>query len=264
MTEKLTLGLRIGEEVSAVRDRKNLSYLLTQVEERRAVDIDGIRRSLVEATGAEIPIEFLFDTGLVELHWQQIYHQNALSAVYLGVKEKQISPVEFSGSEAIIAVHSNVCNQRVEASSVEISSVVADSRGRERVLSVLYDAHSLKVNRSLVSIADDEKSKFPFDIHPDYPREEEARLVKIPSMLLDSYFPLSSRPLVSLRMSWLAHEDMRMVEAHTMDGQSWYIPFRDYFQGQEGSNRIIGRGKTSDDFSWTVSYPGSLTPVKSK
>ncbi len=262
MTEKPVLGLRPKENVSPVRDRKDLFFILTQVHERRAVDIDKIRQDLIGAIGAEIPIEFLFATDLADLNWQQMYHPNALSAVYLGTRLKEISHLHFPDSEAIIAIHSDVDQRQIKVGNVSISCIVPDSQGRKRIVGISYDGQSFKASAVFVSIADSEKSKYPAHFHPDYSKEEDARLIKIPTAPADYSPPSTSVPLVSWLMSQISQGGTRMVWARA--GKSWNIPFRDYFKDEDANNIAIGRGKTSNDFFWKVSFPASLIPVKSK
>lgn len=211
--------------------------------------------------GAEIPVEFLFESGFTELNWQQIYHQNALSAIYLGTKEKPTSPIKFSDSEAVIAIHSDVNNQRqIEAKRVEMSGIVADSKKRERAFSISYNTKLLNANSCFISIADNEKSEFSFYDNPNRQEEKEARLMRIP-IDPEGYFFTPNKLLISTRMSQIVL-DTKMINVDGPYGQSYYTSFQSFFVDLKENNMIIGRKESHCNSSWNVSLPASLIPSR--
>lgn len=263
MAEKPILGLRRGESILGYRDPKYLHQILnaSNLLERRPTDIDGIRQDLINVTGAEIPMKFLFDTGLVDLTWQLIYHPNAMSAVYLGVKNKRSPDIQLSDSEGIIVINSEIDGQKIKTDIVELSTVVPDSQGRSRALTVKYNGRTLEAVRGAVSIADDEKPKFSRYSHPDNQKESDDQLLEIPFVINHGYL-MPNTALVSKTIHLLANQDTKMVESYQHMNRYWIMLSNGFFEGQQGEDRVIGLGKNPSEFSWKVSFPDKLVPAK--
>ena len=165
MAERPVLGLRIGEPVSAVRDRVNVRHLITSERRRRSTDTDGISSDMAGVTGAEIPADFLLSSGLIDLKWQQIYHPNALSSIYLGFHDQPAETSEFDDAQAVVAIHSRAVIVRepvlehgltILLHRVEVSVVLPDSTGKPRIVNGSFSPTDYRGYLRYISFLDGE------------------------------------------------------------------------------------------------------------
>ncbi|MDP3988020.1 MAG: hypothetical protein Q8P80_02645 [Candidatus Levybacteria bacterium] len=257
--ERPILGLQPGKEISPVRDRKDLRYLLTQNIERKETSIDQICDDL-SLVGAEIPIIFLFESGLVDLNWKQIYHPNALSAIYLGTDEERHVPDDLNDADAIIAIHSQIETDKIKIRNIELSTVVKDSNANLRVLAASYYA---KCTSIYVSITDEEEQpKVYLGIHPDDPRDYKNGMLKIPTIEeVSGYY--YQQPLVSKKMA-VETGHTKMISAnywpkspHLTKFDHWLAENSGFFDERVDENtRAIGK-KTSQS-CWQITYPSHI------
>ena len=174
MAERPILGLRIGEPVSAVRDMVNVRRLITSEKNRRPTDTDKITADIVDAIGAGIPADFLINSGLIELNWQQIYHPNALSSIYLGFHDQPAETSEFDDAQTVIAIHSRAVIVRepvlehgsiIRPQRVEVSVVLPDSTGKPRIINYSFSPTDYRGYLRYISFENGEMFAQPYPHH---------------------------------------------------------------------------------------------------
>lgn len=209
-TEQPILGLRTGERISTVRDRVALGELIRSVKERRPVTLDGINRNLEAAIGARIPIEFLIESGMSDLRWLQVWHRNAMTALFLGFDQTSPEAEDYSQAESVVALHAKAHDTNptsteneliVRPQSLELATVSEDTSGTRRIIHGRYSPTYLELYLRHVSFEDGEEMQ-----QPDRNRFTEEDL-KVSTISRDHVFAdtTSSRgatvyPLVTKRM----------------------------------------------------------------
>lgn len=171
MAERPILGLRKDEKISAVRDKKTIRQLILSEPRRIPTDTDRITADIATASGAEIPADFLIESGLLDLRWAMIFHPNALSAIYLGFNEENPDTQEFSDAQAVIALHSRAVQAGrglllndgyvIQPQRLEITTVLPDSTGKSRIISGAFSPETLERISRFVSFTDTERYAQP-------------------------------------------------------------------------------------------------------
>lgn len=250
------LGLRVGETISQVRDRKDLKFLLSHEDRRRETDIDGISMDMVDAMQAEIPSDFLIYSGLIEFNWQQIFHPNGLSSVYLGADRELANPLRFEDAEAVIAIHSEVRHGEIKPNGVEISLVLNDSRERPRIVNSWFAALSSTEVRRYISFSDTEKFEQPakhwWPVSSDDLLLPKLHIPTFPDRFFVGPF---ANPLISSKMSELANGDSHIV---CVDPKGINLTYR-YLEntGEQFVTSQLVDGKKQVT-AWSIDFPKEL------
>jgi|GEM_PF-2832892 len=157
MAELPVLGLRIGKEVSMVHEQINRQKLLEQRKfEYRKRSIEDIWGMIDKHLGVDLPLDFIGKMGFdaKNFKWKQLYHQNALSAFFIGAASQK--PFDLDGSQGIMEVISKVKQGKVEAETLTISGVIDDSKGIKRMVAVGFNLGRKSVQRMAVSLTKEE------------------------------------------------------------------------------------------------------------
>lgn len=160
MPELPVLGLRVGKEVSLVHQKIDRRELLTNSDsfvykERGVEDIWGMIESHLQLDILELISRFSFDKK--GLRWKQLYHRNALSALFIGANSQK--PFDLDGSQAILEVISDVSESIIIPQELALSGAVPDSKGSLRILALGYNLEDKFVQRADVTITDTEVPK---------------------------------------------------------------------------------------------------------
>ncbi len=168
--EQPILGLRTGERISTVRDRVALGELIRSIKERKPVTLDGINGSLEAAIGARIPIEFLIESGMSDLRWLQVWHRNAMTALFLGFDHALPEAEEYSQAVGVVALHAKAHDTDpasteneliIRPHSLEIATVTEDTSGTRRIIHGRYSPTNLELYLRHVSFEDGEEMQQP-------------------------------------------------------------------------------------------------------
>jgi len=111
------------------------------------------------------PADFLINSGLIDLNWQQIYHPNALSSIYLGFPEQPDESSEFDDAQAVVAIHSEAVIVRepvmeygltIRPQRVEVSVILSDSTGKPRIVNGSFSPTDYRCYLRYISFENDE------------------------------------------------------------------------------------------------------------
>lgn len=265
MAELPVLGLRIGLEVSPVRECIDRGDLLTQSKfEYRKRSIEDIWGMINKHLGVDLPVEFIERMGFdaKDFKWRQLYHQNALSAFFIGAASKNF--FDLDESQGIIEVISKVKQGKVEAETLSISGVLDDSKGIKRVIAVGFNLGRRSVQRVAVSLTKEEIPEVEYSYHQtraDY----ESCFNPIPdtatALGLRRSFLLAEvlqGALVSSGMTGLAPKQRAMIASFDFGGDRYY--FRHSLAEQAGFSHLSGDNVNSIGFKdeWRVEYAAGL------
>lgn len=260
-TEQPILGLRTGERISAVRDKVRLNELIRWTKERKPATLDGINASLTDAIGAQIPIDFLIESGLSDLRWTQVWHKNAMTALYLGFGQEQPDEQNYSQAEGVIALHARdhvVAEPLLEngyvikPDSLEISSVQTDTAGTKRIVHGRYSPTTLQAYLRYVSFDGDEHLMQPRNFNFT---QDDLRVQKMPKegIIAETRSPRIAivYPLVTERMFDLAGQDFL---ADAGPRQSYIRDHHRTITGHEFVTKV-GEGPVK---AWSIMLPKVL------
>lgn len=190
MAEKPILGLRAGEEVSPVHQKIDRNQLLTDPSiEFRDIPIDSIYGLLIETLGVELPLDMIAEMSFDSrgFNWVQLYHPNALSAIFIGGNP---TPEGVDQAQGIIEVASFIPQDqtRIHAAELIIGGTLDDSASKRRAISVAYNLVIKSTIRGLVSLAEAEIPKLDqFDIHNE--GEYRRSFTNLPTTLSSGFPP---------------------------------------------------------------------------
>ncbi len=266
MAERPILGLRKNEKISAVREKVAVRQLVLSEPRRVPTDTDRITANIASAIGAEIPADFLLQSGLMDLQWAQIYHPNALSAIYLGFTSKYASMEEFRDAQAVIALHSRAIQAGrgsilddgyiVQPQRLEVTTVLPDTTGKQRIISGTFNPDTKRIMTRFVSFGDTEMYAQPRNIWYTY---EDRTPSKVPMGRLlnpDSIYG-EVYPLVTPRMAEVSGDrvlaDVGFRESH----------LRSLHKEDTGHEFVTtlwpdGKGPTT---AWSIAFPDRLEPA---
>lgn len=264
MAERPILGLRKDERISAVRQTVRIKDLVLSEARRKPTDSDGITSDISNTIGAEIPPDFLLQSGLIDLRWALIFHPNALSAIYLGFGEEYPVTQEFRDARAVIALHSraNVVAQPllehgfvVQPQRLEVTTVLPDSTGKPRLVSGFFSPATLKRQSRYVSFEDNEVYAQPQWLH--FIQEDltplrlpTSRLLNTGDTVYGEVYPLITPRMISLTEHRIL-ADVGSRESH----------LRSIYKEQTGQEFVTitpGSVKTA----WSIDFPTKLDPVR--
>lgn len=264
MAELPVLGLRIGLEVSPVRECIDRGDLLTQSKfEYRKRSIEDIWGMINKHLGVDLPVEFIERMGFdaKDFKWRQLYHQNALSALFIGAASEK--PFNLDGSQGIMEVISEVKQGKVEAETLSISGVIDDSKGIKRVIAVGFNLGEKIPQRVAISVAEKEIPEIEYSYYRNRISYRKC-FISIPdtanalqlhrSLSLADFF---AGALVSSGMVKQALGQRLMVES--LNYRDSYC-FRSPMVGEAGFSHSSGGGLNKIGFrsDWNVEYPASL------
>lgn len=270
MAERPVLGLRIGEEISAVRDRANVRHLITGETRRRPTDTDGITADMVGAIGAEIPAEFLITSGLIDLNWQQIYHPNALSSIYLGFEKAPAEESEFEDAQAVIGIHSRAVVVRkpvlehgmtIQPQRVEVSLVLLDSTAKPRIVNGSFSPTDHRGYLRYISFEDGEMFAQPQPYLYHLTQEDRTPTgIGIETIFMgrraifgDYVYPLITRKMFDTVgdrfLAMVSHKGNRLSHLYKEDS------------GEQFVTEIPDQAGTKISRAWSIDFPTALNPA---
>ncbi len=266
MAELPVLGLRIGKEVSMVHEQINRQELLEQRKfEYRQRSIEDIWGMMDKHLGVDLPLDLIGKMGFdaKDFKWKQLYHQNALSALFIGAASQK--PFDLDGSQGIMEVISKVKQGKVEAETLSISGVINDSKGIKRVIAVAFDLERKIAKRVAVSLTKEEIPEAEYSYYhtrADYmscfnPIPDTATALGLHRSF--SLAEVLEGALVSSGMVKQVPEQSLMVMVESLDFGDRYgfrrpsVERAGFYHSSEGKTNKIG---FKDE--WHVEYPVSL------
>lgn len=153
MPELPVLGLRVGTEVSPVRQKIERRELLITpgfftYKERVIEQVWGMLQENLGLDSSDLIDAFALDRQ--SLRWRQLYHPNAMSAFFIasGIQE----PFDLDQSQAILEVISKVKEGKIKPQELAVSTVGTDSRGAKRIIAVGYNLENQTALRAGISL----------------------------------------------------------------------------------------------------------------
>lgn len=263
MAEKPILGLRVGEDIPPRHEQIDRSKLLTNPEvELRDRSIEFIYVSLEECLGVELPLDLMsamsFDQS--NFRWRQLYHPNALSAIFIGrVEEGDEDTMTLDKAEGIIEAASFIPQgkTRIHADGLNLSGIVKDSKGSKRVAAVSYSLEKRYADQTLISVGEAEVPELAVTSR-HYGREYRNSFRKLPSNLNPIYSPhlIITSAMVAQTQHRLA---LRIYVYPTLVHEG--MQFDGHFVlGDVGFNARTENGRNYIGLrqNWEVGYPATL------
>lgn len=275
------LGLRVGTEISPVHDKRFRNELLREANDpkvRIGLGLEEIIIQLEDQVGINMPFDYLLRLNQpleAELRWQQVYHPNALNAIFFGFdpgKSPENTP-PFQSALTVIESSSRLIDrgekQVVTATDLDISGIIRDTASGIHIVSLRYDLQEGgDLAQSLISLS----SAYKKDEY--YGGGDVTVSQHIPNSRFIMGFP-SIYPVITDQMREAAGHEQFTEATFTgsMDPQNFgtrprFTNHRFYERletaGSPGSRTlgpgIEGWGETGSivTFDWKVEYPNSV------
>lgn len=284
MADRLpVLALRIGKEISQVYGRDTRNELLRDADLpnlRVNIGLETIILDLENWLDITMPFDYLLQLNEPlnrELRWQQIYRQNALSAMYFAFDPEKSADDNppYHQALAVIEAMSQIGTTTdpeklaIRKSSLDISGIAKDSAAGQHIVSVRYDLYEGgEASQSSVSV--------PTSYHVDWGYTGSS--VPVDDMIPDELYIYGFSPIypvITQQMkNEIGHEDF--VEATPLrSGDSKAFGIRPRFSdktfhevlieaGSPGT-RILGLNREIwtesglvPTYEWIVQYPNSV------